>query len=417
MTTDQHQEILRTEGLSKFFPGVKALDNVDFSLRRGEIMALLGENGAGKSTLIKALTGVYHADRGTIWLEGQAISPKNTAHAQQLGIGTVYQEVNLLPNMSVADNLFIGREPKRFGLLRRKEMEKRATELMASYGFSLDVREPLNRFSVAMQQIVAICRAIDLSAKVLILDEPTASLDTQEVELLFGLMRQLRDRGVSLIFVTHFLDQVYQVSDRITVLRNGSFVGCRETRELPQIELVKMMLGRELDTHALQRAGRTLLSDKPVAAFKNYGKKGTIAPFDLEVRPGEIVGLAGLLGSGRTETAEVIFGIKPADSGTALIKGKPQTLRSHIRRRYWVSASARKTGKPMASSLLPRCGKISSSLSRPSAAGYDLFPVKNSKRLPNALSASLAFAHLQLNNRLNFSPAAISKKYCFHVGY
>ncbi|BDB49770.1 sugar ABC transporter ATP-binding protein [Escherichia coli] len=359
MTTNQHQEILRTEGLSKFFPGVKALDNVDFSLRRGEIMALLGENGAGKSTLIKALTGVYHADRGTIWLEGQAISPKNTAHAQQLGIGTVYQEVNLLPNMSVADNLFIGREPKRFGLLRRKEMEKRATELMASYGFSLDVREPkrfgllrrkemekratelmasygfsldvrepLNRFSVAMQQIVAICRAIDLSAKVLILDEPTASLDTQEVELLFDLMRQLRDRGVSLIFVTHFLDQVYQVSDRITVLRNGSFVGCRETCELPQIELVKMMLGRELDTHALQRAGRTLLSDKPVAAFKNYGKKGTIAPFDLEVRPGEIVGLAGLLGSGRTETAEVIFGIKPADSGTALIKGKPQNLRS-----------------------------------------------------------------------------------------
>ncbi|EHK6579286.1 sugar ABC transporter ATP-binding protein [Escherichia albertii] len=298
MTTEQHQEILRTEGLSKFFPGVKALDNVDFSLRRGEIMALLGENGAGKSTLIKALTGVYHADRGTIWLDGQAISPKNTAHAQQLGIGTVYQEVNLLPNMSVADNLFIGREPKRFGLLRRKEMEKRATELMASYGFSLDVREPLNRFSVAMQQIVAICRAIDLSAKALILDEPTASLDTQEVELLFGLMRQLRDRGVSLIFVTHFLDQV------------------------------KMMLGRELDTHALQRAGRTLLSDKPVAAFKNYGKKGTIAPFNLEVRPGEIVGLAGLLGSGRTETAEVIFGIKPADSGTALIKGKLQPLRS-----------------------------------------------------------------------------------------
>ncbi|EOF9214985.1 TPA: galactofuranose ABC transporter, ATP-binding protein YtfR [Klebsiella pneumoniae] len=328
MSAEAHQEILRTEGLSKFFPGVKALDNVNFSLRCGEIMALLGENGAGKSTLIKALTGVYHADRGTIWLEGQAISPKNTAHAQQLGIGTVYQEVNLLPNMSVADNLFIGREPRRFGLLRRKEMEARATALMASYGFSLDVREPLNRFSVAMQQIVAICRAIDLSAKVLILDEPTASLDTQEVEMLFTLMRQLRDNGVSLIFVTHFLDQVYAVSDRITVLRNGTFVGCRETRELPQIELVKMMLGRELDHNALQRAGRTLLSDKPVAAFEGYGKKGTIAPFDLQVRPGEIVGLAGLLGSGRTETAEVIFGIKTADSGKAWIKGKPQTLRS-----------------------------------------------------------------------------------------
>ncbi len=297
MTTDQHREILRTEGLSKFFPGVKALDNVDFSLRRGEIMALLGENGAGKSTLIKALTGVYHADRGTIWLEGRAISPKNTAHAQQLGIGTVYQEVNLLPNMSVADNLFIGREPKRFGFLRRKEMEKRATELMTSYGFSLDVREPLNRFSVAMQQIVAICRAIDLSAKVLILDEPTASLDTREVELLFGLMRQLRDRGVSLIFVTHFLDQVYQVSDRITVLRNGSFVGCRETRELPQIELVKNDAGARAG-YPRATACRANIVERQTRCRvqKLRQKKGTIAPFDLEVRPGEIVGPGRLAG-------------------------------------------------------------------------------------------------------------------------
>ena len=325
---NEQQEILRTEGLSKYFPGVKALEEVNFSLRRGEIMALLGENGAGKSTLIKALTGVYQPDGGTVFLEGKPVRPKNTAHAQELGIGTVYQEVNLLPNMSVADNLFIGREPRRFGLLHRKEMEQRAARLMESYGFKLDVREPLNRFSVAMQQIVAICRAIDLSAKVLILDEPTASLDTKEVEMLFTLMRQLRDQGVSLIFVTHFLDQVYEVTDRITVLRNGKFVGTRETAELPQIELVKMMLGRELDTNALQRAGRTLLSEKPVAAFSNFGKKGVITPFELEIRPGEIVGLAGLLGSGRTETAEVIFGIHPADSGTAVIKGKPQTLRS-----------------------------------------------------------------------------------------
>lgn len=205
-------------------------------------------------------------------------------------------EVNLLPNMSVADNLFIGREPRRFGLLRRKEMEARAAKLMESYGFSLDVREPLNRFSVAMQQIVAICRAIDLSAKVLILDEPTASLDTGSGDA-FTLMRQLRDQGVSLIFVTHFLDQVYEVSDRITVLRNGGFVGCRETRELPQIELVKMMLGRELETNALQRAGRTLLSENRSPRF-TITAKGTIAPFNLEVRPGEIVGLAGLLGPG-----------------------------------------------------------------------------------------------------------------------
>lgn len=328
MSAAEEDVLLRTDGLSKVFPGVKALDNVSLSLRRGEIMALLGENGAGKSTLIKALTGVYQRDAGSIWLEGNEISPKNTAHAQELGIGTVYQEVNLLPNMSVADNLFIGREPRRFGLINRREMVKRATELMARYGFSLDVTEPLGRFSVAMQQIVAICRAIDLSAKVLILDEPTASLDAKEVEMLFTLMRRLRDQGVSLIFVTHFLEQVYAVTDRITVLRNGAFVGTRNTRDLPYIELVKMMLGRELDNKALQRAGRTLLSDKPVVRFENYGKKGVIEPFDLQVRPGEIVGLAGLLGSGRTETAEVIFGIRPADSGSAWVKGKQHALRS-----------------------------------------------------------------------------------------
>ncbi|STI83142.1 sugar ABC transporter ATPase [Escherichia coli] len=235
-------------------------------------MALLGENGAGKSTLIKALTGVYHADRGTIWLEARLSHRKippmhnNSVSAPSIRKSTCYPICRLL--------IIIHRSrTQTFRPSTRKEMEKRATELMASYGFFLDVREPLNRFSVAMQQIVAICRAIDLSAKVLILDEPTASLDTQEVELLFGLMRQLRDRGVSLIFVTHFLDQVYQVSDRITVLRNGSFVGCRETRELPQIELVKMMLGRELDTHALQRAGRTLLSDKPRCRVQKLRQK------------------------------------------------------------------------------------------------------------------------------------------------
>ena len=232
MTTDQHQEILRTEGLSKFFPGVKALDNVDFSLRRGEIMALLGENGAGKSTLIKALTGVYHADRGTIWLEGQPISPKNTAHAQQLGIGTVYQEVNLLPNMSVADNLFIGREPRRFGLLQRKQMEKRATELMASYGFSLDVREPLNRFSVAMQQIVAICRAIDLSAKVLILDEPTRGIDVGAHAEIIRLIETLCADGLALLVISSELEELVGYADRVIILRDR-----RQVAEIPLAEL------------------------------------------------------------------------------------------------------------------------------------------------------------------------------------
>ncbi|MBK4726794.1 galactofuranose ABC transporter, ATP-binding protein YtfR [Pantoea agglomerans] len=320
--------LLNISNVSKSFPGVRALDNVSFDLRPGEIMALLGENGAGKSTLIKVLTGVYQRDAGTIMLGGQAITPRNTAEAQQLGIGTVYQEVNLLPNMSVADNLFIGREPKRFGLIDRKTLNQRAVKLMADYGFELDVTRPLGQYSVAMQQIIAICRAVDLSAKVLILDEPTASLDASEVTMLFTLMTQLKEKGMSLIFVTHFLDQVYRITDRITVLRNGQFIATRDTRTLPQIELIKLMLGRDLLETALQRAGSTLKSNQPVVEFKDYGKKGTIEPFSLSVRPGEAVGLAGLLGSGRTETAELLFGIKRADSGRAFIKGKPQTIRS-----------------------------------------------------------------------------------------
>ena len=244
MSAEAHQEILRTEGLSKFFPGVKALDNVNFSLRRGEIMALLGENGAGKSTLIKALTGVYHADRGTIWLEGQAISPKNTAHAQQLGIGTVYQEVNLLPNMSVADNLFIGREPRRFGLLRRKEMEARATALMASYGFSLDVREPLNRFSVAMQQIVAICRAIDLSAKVLILDEPTRGVDVGAKKEIYQLINQFKADGLSIILVSSEMPEVLGMSDRIIVMHEGHLGGEFTREQATQEVLMAAAVGK-----------------------------------------------------------------------------------------------------------------------------------------------------------------------------
>ncbi|GKX50117.1 galactofuranose ABC transporter, ATP-binding protein YtfR [Budvicia aquatica] len=329
--TEQHRPdnvLLDIQGICKSFPGVRALHNVSLSIHHGEIMALLGENGAGKSTLIKALTGVYPKDSGTIFLEGKEVNPTSTAHAQSIGIGTVYQEVNLLPNMSVADNLFIGREPTRFGLVNRKEIIRRSQQIMTSYGFELDVTQPLGHYSVAMQQIVAIARAVDLSAKILILDEPTASLDTNEVELLFSIMRDLRARGVSLIFITHFLDQVYAVTDRITVLRNGELVGTRVTAELPQIELVKMMLGRELEDNALRRAGRTLRSDKPIAAFKQYGKKGTIQPFDLSVRPGEVVGLAGLLGSGRTETAEVIFGIKPADTGQVWVKGREVKIKS-----------------------------------------------------------------------------------------
>lgn len=328
MQNKNNDFILDIKGMCKTFPGVRALHNVNFSLKKGEIMALLGENGAGKSTLVKTLTGVYPRDAGTICFDGEMINPANTAHAQQLGIGTVYQEVNLLPNMSVADNLFIGREPKKFYFIDRKKMLRDANGIMRSYGFDMDVTLPLNHYSVAMQQIVAIARAVSLSAKILILDEPTASLDTHEVKMLFNIMRDLRAQGISLIFITHFLDQVYEVSDRITVLRNGELVGTCVTAELDQIELVKMMLGRELEDNVLKRAGRTLHSHNPVVSFKDYSKKGIIEPFDLAVMPGEIVGLAGLLGSGRTETAQVIFGITPTDSGECQVNGANVSIRS-----------------------------------------------------------------------------------------
>lgn len=328
MSDNHHELVLNASGICKAFPGVRALHQVDFTLRRGEIMALLGENGAGKSTLVKTLTGVYQRDAGRIELDGVPIAPTDTAHAQRLGIGTVYQEVNLLPNMSVTDNLFIGHEPRRFGFIDRASMTKQAQAIMASHGFEIDVSRPLGHYSVAMQQIVAIARAVSLSAKILILDEPTASLDTSEVQMLFSIMRSLRDKGVSLIFITHFLDQVYDISDRITVLRNGELVGTRDTATLPQLELVKMMLGRELAENALQRAGKTLRSNHPMVSFKDYGKKGVIAPFNLEVMPGEIVGLAGLLGSGRTETAELMFGIQASDSGECRVRDKVTSIRS-----------------------------------------------------------------------------------------
>ncbi|RQW64749.1 sugar ABC transporter ATP-binding protein [Vibrio viridaestus] len=328
MSTLSKRPILSATGIDKVFPGVRALSNVDFSLNKGEIMALLGENGAGKSTLVKVLTGVYQKDAGRIYLEDKEVSPQSTAHAQSLGIGTVYQEVNLLPNMSVVDNLFIGREIRKFGFIDRKAMTIEANKIMASFGFDIDVSLPLNQYSVAMQQIIAIARAVSLSAKVLILDEPTASLDTNEVKLLFRIMRELKAQGISLIFITHFLDQVYEITDRITVLRNGELVGSCVTSETSQLTLVKMMLGRELEDNALKRAGKTRRTTDPLVKLKDFGKKGTILPFDMDIYPGEIIGLAGLLGSGRTETAQVIFGIQPNDSGSCEINEKPIKIRS-----------------------------------------------------------------------------------------
>ncbi|MGK9050624.1 sugar ABC transporter ATP-binding protein [Neorhizobium sp. CSC1952] len=323
--------LLEARGIGKAFLGITALDNVDFTLERGEIHALLGENGAGKSTLIKILTGVYTRDHGTMRLDGVEVTPASVAEAQALGIGTVYQEVNLLENLTVAENLFLGRQPRKLGLIDRREMRRRSKALLARYGLDIDVDALLSSYSVAIRQIVAIARAVDLSGKVLVLDEPTASLDTHEVEMLFSVLRRLREDGLGIIIITHFLNQVYAVADRVTVLRNGRLVGTRRLSELPRLELISMMLGRELQhitrEHQAQEETVADTAEAPIR-FAGYGKRGSVAPFDLDIRPGEVVGIAGLLGSGRTETAFLLFGIDRADSGTASVDNQDIALSS-----------------------------------------------------------------------------------------
>ncbi|MBE9604289.1 sugar ABC transporter ATP-binding protein [Acetobacteraceae bacterium H6797] len=322
------EALLELRGLTKTFGRLRALDGVDFTLRAGEIHALLGENGAGKSTLIKTVTGVLPRDGGSIRLAGAEIDPRQPQEAVAAGIAAVYQEVNLLPNLSVAENLFLGREPTRFGSVRGGEMRRRAAELLAGFGLSVDPGAALGSLSVAVQHLVAIARAVDLSARVLILDEPTASLDAREVAVLFEVLRGLRERGLGIIIVTHFLDQVYEISDRITVLRNGRLVGERETAALPRMELIHMMLGAELAAVEAGRAPAQALSGEPLARFENYGRAGSVAPFDLSLHRGRVVGLAGLLGSGRTETARLIFGADRADSGSARFDGQLVILAS-----------------------------------------------------------------------------------------
>jgi galactofuranose transport system ATP-binding protein len=311
--------LLSIRSLSKSFPGTKALQGVDFELAAGEVHALLGENGAGKSTLIKCLTGAYRRDEGEIYLDGEAIHPASTAQAQSLGIGTVYQEVNLLPNLTVAQNLTFGREPRRFGLVDRRAQTRKARALLETYGIDIDVERDLGAYSVAIRQIVAIARAVEFSGKVLILDEPTASLDAAEVRMLFGIVRKLRAQGLGIIFVSHFLDQVFELCDRLTVLRNGRKIVTETTSQIDRFHLISHMLGRELEaTEREQRedAGGGHKRDQ-MLRFSGLGREGMIQPFDLTIGKGEVIGLAGLLGSGRTETAELLFGVRTPSSGMA----------------------------------------------------------------------------------------------------
>ena len=325
--SESDQNILVMEGVSKAFPGVQALDDVSLTLKRGEILCLVGENGAGKSTLMKVLTGVDMPDSGRILLDGKEIQAKSPLHAQSLGISTVYQEVNLCPNLTVAENILLGREPYKMGRIDWAKMNALASDtLQRLLGVDIDVTKPLGSYTVAIQQMAAIARALYLeSAKILILDEPTSSLDIHETEQLFKVMKKLKNDGVGIIFITHFIGQVYEISDRITVLRNGKLVGTYETASITRVGLISKMIGRSLAEFD-EMIKIKLESSKHIKAdallqAKEFGLTGAIQPFDLDLHAGEVVGLAGLLGSGRTEIASILFGSEKADTGSITVNG------------------------------------------------------------------------------------------------
>ena len=328
--------LLQMRGIDKYFPGVQALSRVDFTLRRGQIHALLGENGAGKSTLIKVLTGVHQGDGGSIALDNEVIAPSSPRDAERCGISTVYQEVNLIPHLSVAENICLGREDRTAGVIRWRRVRSRARAALARLDLkvAIDVDRQLSDCSIAVQQMVAIARALDVDAKMLILDEPTSSLDEAESDELFRIMERLRTDGMGIIFVTHFLDQVYRVSDAITVLRNGELVGEFPAADLPKLELVGKMVGKSIeDVKELEKRATVTTESgrRKMVSVRRLGRKGSIAPIDFDLEEGEVLGLAGLLGSGRSETANLLFGVDAADSGEVEVDGKPIRLDSPAR--------------------------------------------------------------------------------------
>jgi len=330
MPTDTEvQPVVEMRGITIQFPGVLALDAVDFTLRAGEVHTLMGENGAGKSTLIKALTGVYPIDGGTITVAGESRIFRGTADAQTAGISTVYQEINLCTNLSVGENVMLGHEVRTLGRIDWRATHREAERYLETLGVRIDTHSLLGSHSIAVQQLVAISRAMVTDCTVLVLDEPTSSLDRGEVDQLFRVIRDLRDRGVAILFVTHFLDQVYEVSDRITVLRNGKLVGEYAASELSRGDLIAHMIGRALDDlAALSDTSRRQIDRESVPVLRaiGVGRKGVIEPVDLDVFEGEVVGIAGLLGSGRTELVRLVYGADRADSGRFEVDGGPARI-------------------------------------------------------------------------------------------
>lgn len=329
----ENEMVLDMHDITKSFPGVKALSHVDFTLRKGEIHALMGENGAGKSTLIKVLTGVYELEAGVIRMDGKNITNHSPQEAQRNRISTVYQEVNLCPNLTVAENLFLGREPRKFGLIDWKSINKKAAKILRKLRIEVSATQDLEECSIANQQMIAIARAVDMKCKVLILDEPTSSLDEDEVSKLFALMRDLKKQGVGIIFVTHFLEQVYEVCDRITVLRNGELVGAYNTEDLPRIKLVSRMMGKDFDDLADIKSlykQKDYTKAETIVRAEGLGRKGSIKPFDMTIRKGEVLGLSGLLGSGRSELVRAVYGADKPDSGFLYVHNRETKINTPL---------------------------------------------------------------------------------------
>ncbi|GAA2491468.1 sugar ABC transporter ATP-binding protein [Winogradskya humida] len=321
--------ILEVTDVSKVFPGVRALDGVSFALQPGEVHALVGENGAGKSTLIKLLTGVYQPDGGELRYRDEPARFATPMDAQRAGISTIYQEVNLVPLMSVAHNLFLGREPRNaFGLVDERRMIREASEILVRYGVTTDVRRPLGTMALGAQQMVALARAVMVDAKVVIMDEPTSSLEPREVETLFGVIRDLHARGIGIVYVSHRLDELYQICDAVTILRDGKVVHTGKLAELERIKLVSLMLGRDMS--AVRREGFTGFAGDhtgaadapPVLRVTGLSSRHRLHDISFAVRPGEVVGLGGLLGAGRSETIKAIGGAYPVDAGEIEVGGR-----------------------------------------------------------------------------------------------
>ncbi|HEV2736555.1 MAG TPA: sugar ABC transporter ATP-binding protein, partial [Longimicrobiaceae bacterium] len=321
------QPLLKMEGIVKRFAGATALDRVDFELRRGEVHALVGENGAGKSTLIKIMTGAYHRDGGQVWLEGEPVSFATPADAQAAGVIAVHQEIHLLSFRTVAENVFLGREPRRWGLVDWRRMNADTAELLGRLGLAIDPGATLGALSTAQQQMVAIARGVSLGARVLVLDEPTSSLAEREVSILYDLIRQLQAQGTAIVYISHRFDELYAVCDRVTVLRDGKLVGTHRLAELERLDLVCLMLGKQREE---LRQGTTAFaghhaeagSAAPLLRAEGLRRGQKLRGVSLDVRKGEILGLAGLLGSGRTETARAIFGADPPEEGAMQLDGK-----------------------------------------------------------------------------------------------